>query len=178
MHLIGSGYESSRVSVRSLRAALRELHGKRCWAVMAGEGTGANFTLHLGQRVLRRRPLNNSTASSLERRYQGEFVLYVKSAWRLERELHSICSSQDVDRHEEFVISSLKSLVNRAITRTTVRSRGLDLLLFLDDNTSISVFSDDPALGDELSFAYSLSCTARFTAYTVTGRGSVSEFKR
>jgi len=64
------------VTPRRFRTALGTMEQKRCWAVIAGEGTGSNFILDIGKKLRLRRRLSNETLSEVERTHRGEFALY------------------------------------------------------------------------------------------------------
>lgn len=60
------------------------LREKPCWGVASGSGNGSMVTLHLGERISRRKPLPPISTLSEIQLYQGEYCLFVKGcAWRI-----------------------------------------------------------------------------------------------
>jgi hypothetical protein len=77
----------------NLSEELKKLVGNPCWGIVAGLGTGSHISLAFGQKHPRRRVLTNPHLTEDQQRSEGEYILYVTCAWRLQLPDKVICSS-------------------------------------------------------------------------------------
>jgi hypothetical protein len=159
-----------------LRAALSQLVDKECWSVVAGRGTGSTIHMALGRRVPRRAPLLNETLSALERTHEGEFDLFIESAWRLERGAEVLCGSTDDDDNDGAMVAGLGQLVGKRVLSVVVCTPVPDFAMRLEDELCLNVFCDQTNL-KTTSDNYSVRFGDTIVAVTVRGR-IVEEIRR
>jgi hypothetical protein len=156
--------------VRRFSAELDAVSGRRCWAVYYGESTGAVIQVHFERKIARVEPLLNPNLSDEERRFDGEYALYISCAWRLDDDQNVLYSSGDALSHPEGLAAALEPLVGQQLVGVEASPPGWDATLTFDSGLRLRVFCDQPNDQDN----YDL-----FTAtvvYAVMGRkGVVSE---
>lgn len=108
----------------ALRRALSALHGLPCLHVAVGRGTGSAFSLHLGPRVLRQVPLPRPTRPAWFRTQEGERVLFVRCAWRVDGPDGPRVGSGD-EPTERMATALRRALLGRRVDRA--RRTGPDL---------------------------------------------------
>ena len=123
---------------RALTPTLRRLDGLLCWYVNAGGAAGTSFSLALGEKVLRDKPLNNPGVNDDFRIYEGEFNLYVWCSWRLEQESCALSSS---NQDPAQAADALKELTGSRLSSIEVDETTTDLKL-LFGNRVLRVFCD------------------------------------
>jgi hypothetical protein len=155
-----------------LRVVLQNFVNKKCWATVAGEGTGSTFTLDFGKKIPRMRPLTNPHLSEDVKLFNSEYGLYVQFAsWRLDDVDQVICTSTDNNHNEGVMVKGLARLVGCTVTDMTLSSPGLDLFIRFDKRYQLTVFScwsneDEPATN------YSVSTPS--ATFSVESRSSIS----
>jgi len=122
--------------------ALEALIGVQCWQIVAGRGTGSNFTLDLGQRRLRQRPLKNPTLSAAARRYEGEFTLYVQGPWRMHVKGDRIATWTDALDRFDVMVSGLDLMRGAHVERVYFQTP--ELKLRFEHGVTLVVFADEP----------------------------------
>jgi hypothetical protein len=155
--------------VTDFAAILSQLVDKECWSVIAGLGTGSTIHLALGERVPRRLPITNQHLSATERANEGEFDLFIESAWRLERAAEVICGSTDDDENEGPMITGLLQLVGKRVLSVDMGTPVPDLTLRFQEELCLKVFCDQTNLrtaGDN----YSVRSGETIVAVGVRGR--------
>lgn len=99
-------------------------------------GAGSMVSLAFGEKLQRKRPLRNPTLSPEQRKFDGEFVLFVKdSAWRVLSENNKvICTSDDNNESGGPMLSGLNQLIGSYVFSINVANDngGLDLFLVTD----------------------------------------------
>jgi hypothetical protein len=114
------------------------LVGLKCWYVNAGGSAGSSFSLTLGNKIRRGKPLRNPDVSEEYRLYDGEASLLVWCSWRLDGPDEAITSS---DEDTEVLADKLQVLVGRTMTEATVSGRACDLDVVFGD-LALHVFCD------------------------------------
>ena len=155
---------------RDLSLAIKALLGKQCWAVIGGEGTGTMVTLDCGAKIPRKPILKNSTLSDVERKYEGEIVIFIEMAdWRLsifgmERfsTLNPICDEQGM-------MEELRGLIGKTITNVSNLESWLRVLIEFDDGFCLEIFLEEADMDDDL---YSFHFRDRI--YSVKTSGQIS----
>lgn len=69
----------------NINEKLDMLIGKKCWAVSCGPPTASDLFLNFGDKLLRKKPIPNKNLEYDLDKYDGEYVLGVFSAWRLQK---------------------------------------------------------------------------------------------
>lgn len=124
-----------------IRRCLQALAKKPCWHVVAGEGTGPTFQLVLGKKVARSELLANPSQPAVYRRFEGECVLMVWCAWRLDGPKGPLVSSDAAD----VVVGRklLRALRGRTIQRARITvPLAWDLEVVFDRGLVLRVFCD------------------------------------
>ena len=123
----------------AISGRLNALVGQHCWHVGAGGLVGSSFSLALGSRVRRERPLRNAAESEGIKLFQGEFRFLIWCSWRLDGDVSPIASS---DQEPENIAQSLEILRNQTLVGTTCHAPAWDLLLGFSGGLRLSVFCD------------------------------------
>lgn len=126
----------------ALSGLVGRLTGEECWSVICGEGTGSVLSLGFGARRPRRRWLGNPSLPPEERRFEGEYLLFIEAAWRVERqgEIVSTWTTRGVDSRSG---QGLPEMIEGArVVRGQLSEGGLDLQLAFDSGYELIVFCD------------------------------------
>jgi len=126
---------------RGFARTLKSLVGKRCWGVVAGEGTGSVFVLDFGRKIPQARPIANPHLTLDQRRYKGELSLMVRCAWRIDAKQSVVCGWNDSSRNDGPMVRGLKSLVNTSVKAVTIEPPAMDLTIRFASRT-LRVFCD------------------------------------
>lgn len=127
-----------------LEEFLSAVTGETCWSVIAGAGTGSMFTMALGDKLRRARPIPNSCLSDDQRAFDGEFVVFIKNAsWRIEQRGRTLCTSNDSNASGGAMLSGLMHLVENAISSARVTDGVGSLALTFADNICLIVSCTD-----------------------------------
>ncbi|MDM8549321.1 hypothetical protein QUF72_04550 [Desulfobacterales bacterium HSG2] len=152
-------------------SALKNLAGKRCWGVAAGEGTGSVVALDCGDKIPRDRPLRNVHLAEDQRRYKAELSLFIWCSWRLDSDTEVICGATDPNDNDGPMINGLMNLPDRRVESVDALLPGLDLTLRFDGPFCLRVFCDETNIEDDYE-NYSFFTDSRI--YTVNARSVVS----
>ena len=118
---------------------LTDVSGSACWHVGAGGAVGSSFSLALGAKVLRERPLRLADESDEFKFYQGAFEFLVWCTWRLEGEAGPVSSG---DQEPENIVRALDVLRGKTLLEATVQPRAWDLCLRFSGDVRLLVFCD------------------------------------
>lgn len=114
--------------------------GLECWYVAAGKGaTGTTFSLALGDKILRDRPLINTKLSEEYRRFKASVSLLVWCAWRLDGDEAPETSWDDSDDRFSVV---LDGLVGSRVIEANIALPAWDLQLTFSPYRRMHVFCD------------------------------------
>ena len=122
-----------------MSAQLAEVAGKPCWHVGAGGRVGSSFSLALGGKVERDRPLRHAPETDEAKRYQGEFRFLVWCSWRLGNSGAAIASS---DQEPDNIAAALEVLRGNVLVEAVAQPPAWDLCLRFRDGCLLSVFCD------------------------------------
>jgi hypothetical protein len=122
---------------RRLQATLRKALGRRCWHVSVGGVTLPTFSIALGRKVPRERPLRNRKQPKVFREFQGEVSLLVWCVWRLDRRDRVVVSS---DGRDSQIVKGLDCLLAKSLLRIKVVPPAWDLTLTFSDGYTLRVF--------------------------------------
>lgn len=111
--------------------------GLPCWYVNGG-ATGNAFSLALGGKVLRDRPLWPDKLDDEFSTHEGQGSLYVWCSWRLDGSSEAIASS---DQEPDVFLPSLKSLVGKRVSCVDVKHGACDLSIQFEE-VVLHVFCD------------------------------------
>lgn len=157
------------------RNELHNLEGQECWGVSAGAGSGSRFSLQMGKRILRAKPLKNPTLPEDIQKYNGEFVLFIQNcAWRLDSE-RMICSSKSPNNNDGPMVQGLRSLTGQRVVTVATSPPGHDLLIRFSGGGALHVLCDC-FNEDEDGDNYSLHCPTR--VFTIQAKGIVASEAR
>lgn len=124
---------------RKIQRQVDLIQGLECWNVGAGGCVGSSFSLALGKKVRRSRPLKNPTVSDEFREYEGEACLLVWCTWRLGTGEAPIASS---DEESDRIAKSLQALVGQKVVRGEVSQPACDMTLTFTNGLRLNVFCD------------------------------------
>ena len=115
------------------------LIGRRCWGVAAGAKTGSMFSLHLGEKVRRKRPLDNPALLDPLRTHEGEVILFVECRWSLTYKKKRLCTSASNNHADGEMVVGLRRLVGARVTNLTLSIPSNDLALHLTKDLTLSI---------------------------------------
>jgi hypothetical protein len=120
-------------------SAVTGLIGLRCWYVSGGGSAGSSFSLALGGKVARDKPLKNTAHSEDFRHFEGEASLLIWCSWRLDGPMEALASSDELP---DVGIPKLeRELTGCTISQAMVAGGACDLRLVFDEVT-LNVFCD------------------------------------
>lgn len=157
-----------------LRTDLLSLVGEKCWAVVAGTGTGSVLSLYFGGRVPRQRRLSNPNVSAEAQEFDGEYVLYIECAWRLDSEDAVICSWTDDNSRGETMLTGLQNLENETVRACELGHPAHDLTITFENGMALRIFCDQA--GDDGPDNFSFFTGSQ--ASVVGARGTVQRVRR
>lgn len=128
---------------------LRNLTGKRCWAVYAGESTGSDVDMAFGKKIPRTVPLLNPHLTDEQRYYDAEMSLFIECTWRLDREGEVVCGSIDSNLEEGPMLAGLKSVVGKTVESVKIETPVFDLTVRLSGNLVLKIFCDQTSGEDD-----------------------------
>jgi hypothetical protein len=114
----------------------RSLH-KVCWHVSVGGCTLPTFSLAIGGKIKRDRPLRNSAQPVVFRKFEPEISLFVWCAWRLDCD--DLVLASNASGAGEIALG-LKRIIGRSVTRIKIAPPAWDLVLHFDDRLRLTVF--------------------------------------
>jgi hypothetical protein len=123
----------------AISARLNAVVGQRCWHVGAGGLVGSSFSLALGARVRRERPLRNAAEFEEVKLFKGEFRFVIWCSWRLGGDVSPVSSS---DQETDKIARSLEALRNQALVGAICHAPAWDLCLQFSGGLRLSVFCD------------------------------------
>ena len=110
-----------------------------CWHVSVGGCTLPSFSLAIGGKIKRDKPLRNQAQPEAFRYYDPEISFLVWCAWRLDRGDSVLVSHEG---NEEEIMGNLKLLVGKALTEITVAPPAWDLVLNFTEGLKLAIFCD------------------------------------
>lgn len=132
----------SYIESTDLSQELNALVGELCWGIVAGPGTGSHISLTFGEKRPRQRVLTNPHLSEDQQRCEGEFILYVTCAWRLQGPGRVICSSASSNVEGGPLQKGLKRLVGDVVNEVSVRPPAFDVEVRFSSGLVLLVFCD------------------------------------
>ena len=114
---------------------LDALIGKKCWAAIAGDGTGSMVSFNFGEKIRRERPLRNLKLPLEVREFDAEYIVFVEGGarWMVENNGTMICTSDDSNEDGGAMLTGLSLLVGKAIVSTKGSENLLDLELLFEE---------------------------------------------
>jgi len=125
-----------------LKKRVMVLLNKKLWHVYAGRGTGYCLSLAIGQKIKRKKRLNNMTVSETARCYEGEFTIYSTCSWRLIQNNKIICTSLDSNVKDGPMLIGLRKIVNKEIVAIDFLEPFFDLVISFSNNYILSFYCD------------------------------------
>lgn len=128
-----------RISTEELDRIIRMAIGQSCWYVSVGGSTLPSFSLSMGRKLKRERPLRNKAHSEDYRKYRGESSLLVWCSWRLDTKHSAIVSSDD---DEKAITRGLNSLQGKKLLDIGIQEPVWDATFVFSDDVTLKVFCD------------------------------------
>ena len=143
--------------------------GKKCWAVVAGAGTGSIVHLGFGKKKLRARPLTNPHLSKDEQMFDAEIGLMIYCSWRLSKSGKILCGWTDSNESGGDMLKGLSLLRDKQVIDIHIGKIGYDLNIYFDDNICLQLFCDVTDNYDNYIFyidnaAYTIGLKSRLEA--------------
>jgi hypothetical protein len=139
---------SSTPIQEALASLLARMRGEVCWSVIAGVGTGSQVSMRLGKQVPMHSPLRNPNLTDDERKFDGEFTVFIENAlWTVHEKGRLLCDSDSSNMAGGPMVVGLRRLVGtcvRAIELTGVR----DLRMQFSDGLILDVVCDGSGSDD------------------------------
>jgi hypothetical protein len=131
--------------------------------------------LDIGAEVPRENPIRNPNLSERQRKYEGEYRIFVQCAWRLESSDSVLCGSGDDSAAGGEMVRVVQTILDRRILQAEVQHAALDLTLSLTGGLLLRIFCDQTDL-EENNLNYSVSSGT--TTVAVGPRGQIEIEKR
>jgi hypothetical protein len=135
------------VSSKKVLAILKPVLHKVCWHVSVGGCTLPSFSLALGGKAKRNKPLLNLAQPAVYRKFEPEISFFVWCAWRLERG-DSVVTSDNGDDSE--ITRGFKGIIGKSVTRIEVTHPVWDLVVHFSDDFRLMVFCNQVAKKESL----------------------------
>ncbi len=129
-------------SVGEINALFGGALGKKCWHVAVGGPTLPNFSLALGEKLKRGKPLQNPQQPKVFRHNEGEVSIFVRSVWRLEQGSVVMASSDDKGTE---IKTGLNHIVGRKLVGLRVEKPAWDLSLEFSRGLRLKIFCERTA---------------------------------
>jgi hypothetical protein len=131
-----AGKESSAEQIKTLfDGAL----GKACWHVSIGAPTSPEFSLALGEKIKREKPLENLQQPKVFRHNEGEVSIFVRCVWRLEQGSLVIVSSDDTATD---IKRGLSRILGRKLVGLKTEKPAWDLSLEFANGLRLKIFCE------------------------------------
>lgn len=153
-----------------LRHDLSALCGLPCLGVVAEASVSTAVTLHLGRALHLREPLTDERLPEFLRAHEGEYLLFVACAWRLDTATAVVCGSQHGDTVTPETIAGLARLTGAIVVDVRTTGPAHDLALEFEDGLTFRVFCDRAQAGDAANY----SLFTQTTCYQVAAAGALS----
>jgi len=114
-----------------------------CWGVAIGEGTGSSFSLQIGKRLKRSRPLTNPHINQAQKDYYSYYGLQIGgAAWRLTCDKDMLVSWEDDNSNGGPMVRTMKKLVGLDVIKVDLDEIFYDLSICFSNNYKLNVFCD------------------------------------
>jgi hypothetical protein len=163
---------SAKEGEQGLREAVRALVGLECWGCVAGTGTGSMFTLELGEKFPRDRPVQNPHLAAVVREHEAEFCLFVKDTpWRVQSVTEVVATWLDANAKDGPMVAALDRLAGARVVAAELDEPARDLKLSFDNGLTLVVFPDGSPSESENDDDYTLF--TRHWSFSVRDGGRV-----
>lgn len=98
--------------------------------------------LDLGGEVPRSEPISNPTLSDRQRRFEGEYCVFIQCAWRIELDDEVVCGSGDDTSPGGPMATAARMMLNRRVVQVDVSGPAFDLTLGFDGGLVLKLFCD------------------------------------
>lgn len=127
--------------VDSFREELLKIQSEVCWGVTAGKGTGSMVSLCFGEKIRRKKPVDNPHLSEDVRNFDAEYCLYLQECgWRLQTCKQVIASSASPNDNDGPMLAGLRSIVGERVLTAEVEDVSCDLKLEFSNGVNLRVF--------------------------------------
>lgn len=157
-----------------LSKAISALVGRECWSAVAGAGTGSVVSLQFGEKVRRSQRFTNPYLSPEAQEFDGEYILFIECAWRLDSETAVVCSWTDDNSADGSMLAGLRQLQGQKVTDYKLSTPAQDLDLEFEGGLIIHVFCDQSGTPDADNYAF----IDQASIYVVESRGTIAKTRR
>ena len=119
----------------NFKEKILQITGSPCWGIVACDGNP--LSLHFGKKILRVRTIKNEHLTHEEQKYEGEYGLFIKCAWRLDAEDKVLCGALS-EHHEMF--EELESLRGQIVRRVKLDFPAYDLHINFKSGHTLHIF--------------------------------------
>jgi len=122
---------------------VNSLARQRCWSVIAGKGSGSRVGIDIGDKVRRRKPIENPYLSIEQQHFRGKFRLSIEDcAWRLNSATEIICASTSDNANEGPLVRGLQRIVGVYIKSVEFSFPTFDLTVNFSNGLTLYLFCD------------------------------------
>ncbi len=111
---------------------MNQFVGKVCWGVLSGPPSASHIHLYLGEKIKNEKFLPKKLPYELDK-YDGEYHLGVFCEWRLQSNGHVITGASEPNNLDGPLVTGLKRIINKKITKVELTDDCGDLTVFFDD---------------------------------------------
>jgi hypothetical protein len=171
---VGSVDTSDAAARNALDHLFSALRGKVCWSITGGGAAGSHIKLEFGERIPRRIPVRNPVLTAEERKFEGEYSLFIECAWRVEIGDSVFASSAGFEALEaRALMTTLTCLIGSVVTGTLISAPVPDAVLVFSESITLRIFCDQIEEGSD-----NYSLRVGDTIVIVGSHGKLSTEKR
>ena len=159
----------------NLKAEFQKIIGEECWGIIAGTGTGSVVSIQIGNKIPRKKSLDNIALEQAVRDFEAEYSLHIECVWRLDSDHEIICGAWDDNSKGGKMLQGLNHLLGKQITRVTLLEPAWDFIIEFSNLFKFKVFCDQVNEEDE-NDNYSLFTPTQ--TITVSNRSKIQSKSR
>jgi len=133
------------------------LLSQRCWAVVAGNGTGAQVSLHFGRKLTRSRVIDNPEIIPELRTHLGEAILFIECKWSLSSKGKTLFDSEAEEDSNEKMERSVTRLLGASVRQVEVTMPPKRIAFTFDNGTVLTLDADEQQESNDLHDNFTFS---------------------
>ena len=127
----------NKQQTENFKAALKKLIGKECWEIV--DGLGSIITFGFGEKIPRKKPVENNYLSKASQNFEAEFSLFINSVWRVsssEKVLFGAWTETEIVHREK------NQIIGQFVKKIELFEPTFDLEVTFSNDLQLSIFCD------------------------------------